>query len=224
MAWCVRGARGCVARWLPVLVVRSRLRRHGLGGCSPASCATVRRGPALWSERVLLLWGRGQRGTPGVNGGARNRMHMTSASALEPGDLLEREVIPAPNQPPRADGLNWRIPDGPREVRCCGARGRIPARVTVTVSLSSQFLRSPCSTQNKLTSNPMPGRSARTSPRLLPCDVPSSYTCLNSKRSPARQVDREARAASSNGDVQGPDMIANLAPKRNVRWKSRVPQ
>ena len=45
---------------------------------------------------------------------------------------MEREVIPAPNQPPRADGLNWRIPDGPREVRRCGARKRIPARVTVT--------------------------------------------------------------------------------------------
>ena len=117
--------RGCVARWMPVLV-RSRLRRHGLGGCSPASRAAVRGGPALWSERVLLLWGRGQRGTPGVSGGARNRMHMITASALEPGDLLEREVIP------RADGLNWRIPDGPREVRRCGARGRIPARVTLT--------------------------------------------------------------------------------------------
>ena len=131
VAWCVRVARGCVARWLPVLV-RSRLRRHGLGGCSRASRAAVRRGPALWSERVLLLWERGQRGTPGVNGGTRNRMHMITASALEPGDLLEREVIPAPNQPPRADGLSWRISDGPREVRRCGARGRIPARVTVT--------------------------------------------------------------------------------------------
>ena len=122
MAWCVRGARGCVARWLPVLVVRSRLRRHGLGGCSPASRAAVRRGPALWSERVLLLWGAGREA----------RQESMAASALELGDLLEREVIPAPNQPPRADGLNWRIPDGPREVRRCGARGRIPARVTVT--------------------------------------------------------------------------------------------
>ena len=111
-AWCARGAShgGCRCWWCTRVCAGM-----GLGGCSPASRAAVRRGPALWSERVLLLWERGQRGTPGVNGGARNRMHMTTASSLEPGDLLEREVIPAPNQPPRAHGLNWRIPDGPRE-------------------------------------------------------------------------------------------------------------